>query len=166
VTLTSVAAVACAGGASLLSTSGTGGREAVHVIGRRALELPGARSFRSAPARWSVSSLAWGPAYEPHRHPEGAALAERLDLPAGPYRLVLQAEALGSTLPDLLIVHDGQPAVVTATPFVTGRAGQEALFEVGDGVPVTLRLRGGSALIAKELWLEASTFRGPSGLIK
>jgi hypothetical protein len=166
VTLTSVAAVVCAGGASLLSQSGTGGRQAVHVIGRPALELPRARAFGISPARWGVSSLPWGPAYEPHRHPEGAALAERLDLPGGRYRLTLQADALGSTLPDLLVVHDGRPAVPAAAPFVAGSAGLEAAFEVGGGGPVTLRLRGGSALIVKELWLEASTFGGSPGLIK
>lgn len=155
--LTSVAAIAFAGCASALSHSATGGRDAVRVLGRPAVELPRLRGFAEAPARWRPEALAWGPAYEPHRHPQGAPVGERLELPAGTYRFLVLGESLGEGEPELLIARDR----------VTGPAARRALHRVAGGLaaPVTfdragaidLALQGGPALIVKELRLEPST---------
>jgi hypothetical protein len=164
VAVTSAAAIGFAGVASSLTGAVTGGRDAARVVGRPALELPGPSVFLAAPAVWTPRSLAWGPAFEPHRYPEGAAVAERVALRAGSYRLTVLGEALGPTAPDLLLVPDKAAGALASIPLQPIASGWQAGFETDGQTPVTLRLRGGSALIVKELRLEASTFPRAPGL--
>jgi len=155
----SLAAIAVVGCASSLARSATGGRDAVRVLGRRAIAIPSLRAMTKAPARWTAEALAWGPTYEPHRHPQGAAVAERLDLPAGTYRFLLQAEALAEGAPDLLMSRDRERHLERRQPLRRRADGFEAVVDVdAAGGPVTLALQGGPALIVKELRLEPSTF--------
>ena len=83
----SLGMVAAAGIASALSTARTHGRDAVRVVGRPALAVPGWRSEARAAAVWTTAVLDWGPAYEPHRFAEGAVLGDRLALPPGRYTM-------------------------------------------------------------------------------
>ncbi len=112
--LASVGLLAAAGAASLLSHGLTGGRDAVRVVGRPALEVPGWRSTSSAGARWGPDVLGWGPLYEPHRHPGGAAIGERLPLPPGRYALRLRGERFDDACPELSVqdspAHEPEPA--------------------------------------------------------
>jgi hypothetical protein len=138
--------LAAAGVASVASHGPTGGRDAVRVVGRPALQVPGWRVTAHAPARWGTEGLDWGPLYEPHRHPAGAVIGERLPLPPGRYELRLLGESFGEP-----------PAVtVQASPALEPVFGS-SLLPRGDGlvgeivVPpgqreTTLRLEGGGAM--------------------
>jgi hypothetical protein len=156
---------AAAAAASLVGGARTGGRDAVRVIGRPALEVPGWRAHRASPAFWGPESLSWGPAFEPHRHPGGAAVGSRLPLPPGAYAIRVEAELLapggGSAL---RIVPEGtrSGAVRTAALHASGghldgafdvRAGEEAVTLLLEGPPVVLR--------GISLW--AQPLGGPSG---
>jgi hypothetical protein len=112
-----------------------------------------------APARWGAAALEWGPVYEPHRHPQGAPLGERLPLPAGRYRVKVLADVLGEGLPALLVLRDGDARPRTRTSFAKEADGLAASLDVGPSErPLTLALQGGPSLIVKELRIEPSTF--------
>ncbi len=146
------AALALTACAAALSQAKTGGRDSVRVIGRPGIASPGLRPVAAAEARWDVAALGWGPVYEPHRHPEGAPIGERLELPSGRYRIVVGCEVLGEGMPDLV-------AGPRRAPFRAVRDGLAADLEVGLGDrPLTLTLLGGPSLIIKELRVEVSTF--------
>lgn len=158
--------LAAAGGAALLSTHRTAGRAAVRLIGRAAVSVPGWSLVRAAGAAWEPRDLTWGPLYEPHRHPEGAAVAERLPLPEGAYRLEVDAEEVGqATSAPTLIVRPEQPGAVRTTSLEEVPGARRGAFDVrpGDG-PVTLLLSGGGPFVVKRIRLEASTFVPNSGL--
>jgi hypothetical protein len=156
---TSAAAIGLAACASSLSRTGSGGRDAVRVIGRGAVEIPRVRMFADAPARWTPEGSTFGSTYEPHRHPQGASIGERLDLPPGTYRLFIHADVVGEGLPDLLVWHDRDQRLLGRSRFRVGREGLFAPLEVrSEDGPVTLALQGGSPLILKEFRLERSTF--------
>ncbi len=161
IALTTLGLLAAAGAASSLSHAKTGGRDAVRLIDRPTFPVPGWSVSAARPARWGPEALEWGPLFEPHRHPEGVALGERLSLPPGRYRLRLEGEALGP-LPNLEI----QPDRSGAPWRLAGQEGDDWTVEVRetDG-PVTLRLRGGGPFLlrAVELRLQPETVRtGPS----
>jgi hypothetical protein len=136
-----------AGAASVVSHGRTGGRDAVRVIGRPALEVPGWRPTSDAAARWGPEVLAWGPVYEPHRHPGGAVLGDRLPLPPGRYSLRLRGERLTSSIPDLSVqdspAHEPVPAVAL-WPEAEGLAGEIVVPPAQR--ETTLRLSGGGPL--------------------
>src|SRR6185295_445535 len=75
--------------ASIVSDRRTEGRDAVRIVGRTALATPRWRIVRPAIAEWGPAELGWGPAYEPHRHPDGALLGGRLPLAPGRYHIEL-----------------------------------------------------------------------------
>jgi hypothetical protein len=144
-------AVACTGlvlaaqTAAWLSHQRTDDRDAVRLVGRAALRVPGLQ-LRRAHGRWSPEALGWGPPYEPHRYPAGADVGRRLPLPPGKYRLTVEGESLGRELPSLAVVSDrpGAPPRSSSSRPVPG--GWEADFVVGPGErAVDLRLAGGSA---------------------
>ncbi|HEY2942561.1 MAG TPA: hypothetical protein VGN09_09020 [Vicinamibacteria bacterium] len=154
------------GTASLLSTHRTAGRDAVRLVGRVALSVPGWRLLRSAGASWASSDLAWGPLYEPHRHPEGAAVGERLLLPVGHYRLDVDGDEVAPEMPppSLVIRPDG-PVPSRSVPMETLDGARVGGFDVraGEG-PVTLLLEGGGPFVVRRIRLQASTFAADSGL--
>jgi hypothetical protein len=158
--------LAAAGGASLLSTHRTGGRDAVRLLGRAAVSVPGWSLVRAAGAAWEPRDLAWGPLYEPHRHSEGAAIGQRLLLPMGAYRLDADTEEVGQTASaPALIVQPERSGAVRTTAMEATAGTRRGAFEVraGDGA-VTLLLAGGGPLVVKRIRLDPSTLVSNSGL--
>jgi hypothetical protein len=149
-------AIVAAATASSLSESRTGGRDAVRLIGRAAVPIPGWRPTRSADGVWDPSVLRWGTLYEPHRHPDGAEIGARLDLPPGRYRIDLDAEVLGPDRPLLEVRPEGIASGRTYE-FTRVPQGLSGVFEIQPSDrPVSLRLREGSALTLARIRL--STF--------
>jgi hypothetical protein len=158
--------LAATGSASLLSTHRTAGRDAVRLIGRAAVSVPGWTLLRRAGAAWSPSELAWGPLYEPHRHPDGAAVGERLSLPAGRYRLHVDGDEIApeTPSPSLVIRPDGAgPSRSVPMEIVPGARLSAFDTRAGEG-PVTVLLEGGGPFVVRGICLEASTFESDSGL--
>lgn len=147
--------------ASRLSDARTGGRDAVRVVGRPALAVPGWTILGAAPARWGPEVLSWGPLYEPHRHPDGAEIGARLPLPSGSYRLFLEADdfATPGPAPDLEVRPESASGARRAT-LRRAPGGFEGEFECGAGErAVTLLVRGGGPFLLKAVRLRAQ----PSG---
>jgi hypothetical protein len=158
--------LAATGTASRLAEARSGGRDAVRVVGRPALSLSGLASFVAAPARWGPEALAWGPLYEPHRHPDGATIGDRLRLPAGRYALSLEAEPqIPLTEPPELTLRGEGPDTserVTTLLRTTGLGWSgELAIEPGEESGVRLALRGGSPFILKAIALRDSTASEP-----
>jgi hypothetical protein len=162
----SLALVAAAGIASRLSTARTEGRDAVRVIGRPALSVPGWTAMARAAAEWSPDVLAWGPSYESYRWPDGAPVGARLPLPAGDYRIEIEGEIVPSSLPPPLLEAGPDAGPKRATPLAAGGGGLVGSFDVREGErATTLALRGGGPFILKDIRLErASTFSSGDGL--
>jgi hypothetical protein len=142
---------AAAATASLLAGARTGGRDAVRVVGRPALEVPGWRPHAAAVATWGPGALEWGPAYEPHRFPGGAEIGSRLPLRTGAYRVQLDAELPPGGAPFRLIVRpDGRAFGPYWTSCARVAAGLEASFVVPAGpTEVTLLLDGGPLFVRR-----------------
>jgi hypothetical protein len=157
---------AAAGGASLLSTHRTGGRDAVRLVGRGAMRVPGWSVVGAADAVWTPGDLGWGPLYEPHRHPEGAVVGERLPLPAGAYRFEVDADEVGpATEPPSLIVRTERVAARRSTRMEASPGARRGAFEVrADEGPVTLLVSGGGPFVLKRLRLQGSTLGADSCL--
>jgi hypothetical protein len=149
--LASSALAVAAGAASALASGRTGGRDAVRVVDRTALSVPGARLVTGV-AAWQPAVLDWGPLYEPHRHPAGAVVGARLPLPAGRYRVDVVAERLGPQAPVLELWPDGAARGMVA-PLERSDGGLRGTAEVASGPAVTLRLRGGSPILLEEIRL-------------
>jgi hypothetical protein len=140
--------------AAAVSHSRTDDRDAVRLVGRQALMVPGWRPGR-AWGEWRPEPLGWGPLYEPHRFPDGAEVGRRLPLPAGRYRLSLIGEAFGPAGPTVFTVPDRAGARPRWSLARRVAEGWEADFEVGGGEgAVSLSLRGGSAMLLKGLRLQ------------
>jgi hypothetical protein len=156
----SLGLIAAAGIASSLTHARVGGRDAVRLLGRPALEVPG-WAWGAPAARWGPSDLDWGPLYEPHRHPDGAELASRLALPVGRYRIVLLAENLApeQSSPVLVVRPDVPGAPDRLSPLASAGPGWAGTFEVLPGGAVTLLVRGGGPFLLHALSLEPQ----PSG---
>jgi hypothetical protein len=152
----SVVLMGAAATASALSEARTGGRDAVRLIGHPAVSVPGWRGTRSADGVWDPSVLRWGTLYEPHRHPDGAEIGARLELPPGLYRIDLDAELLGPDAP-ILEVRPERVASGRRYQFARVSGGLSAALEILPSDPaVSLRLREGSALTLGRIRL--STF--------
>lgn len=158
--LTSEAAVRISG------ARGSAGRDAVRVLGRPALVLPAWRVTARADAVWGAGALDWGPLYEAHRFPAGAALGRRLPLAGGRYHLTVAADALpGSGTPALAVVPDKLGAALVRVPLRAGPEGWEAEFVLAGPAVVDLRLEGGGPLIVRVIHLvlqPAAPLTGPS----
>jgi hypothetical protein len=153
--------------ASKVSDRRTEGRDAVRLVGRAAVATPGWRMIGSATAEWGPSDLGWGPAYEPHRHPDGAVLGGRLGLRAGPYRLEVVGSDLApeSAAPDLVVVPEPRAAPRSAALEREGGGRWAAEFVVLPGESaVNLQARGGGSLVLERLRLLRSTLSGIPGL--
>jgi hypothetical protein len=158
--------VVAAGIASRLSSARTEGRDAVRVIGRPALAVPGWVPMRAAPAVWTTDVLTWGPTYEPHRAPLGAVIGDRLRLPPGYYAVAIRGERVPSELlPPSLIGGPGRTPAVFTTGLSPSPDGLGGLFSTAEK-ETTLHLEGGGPFIIKDIRLErASTFSAADGLI-
>lgn len=151
--------LAAAGVASRLSDARTGGRDAVRVIGRPGVAVPGWSWEPVAGAEWSPADLDWGPLYEPHRHPDGAPVGSRLSLPPGSYRLLFETGDLpvGEAHPVLEVRAEGRDP--RESPCFTWGDGLAAQFRVEAGErSLDLRLRGGGPLLLRRLWLSVEPF--------
>lgn len=142
--------VAAAEVASRLSDSSTEDRDAVRLVGRPALAVPGWRVVRAATGDWPIAALGWGPVYEPHRHPAGATLGRRLPLRSGSYRLeVDRAPSSPRSSPPRLRVGSDAPGAPWRDVALTERPdGLQASFEVRPGERgIDLRLWDGGPLL-------------------
>lgn len=156
----------CAGVAGRVAVARTGGRDAVRVLGRPALELPQWRTTPAAEAAWEPDALDWGPLYEAHRFPAGATLGSRLPLASGRYRLSLSAEKLpDSTPPAVAVVPDrADPAAVVGMALASTSDGWEGTIDVpGSAAAVDLRLVGGGPLILRGVRLAVQPAAGAPG---
>jgi hypothetical protein len=148
--------VLAAQAAATVTRARTDDRDAVRLVGRSAVELPGWSVDPQVSAEWSPEALGWGPVYEPHRAPEGAEVGRRLPLPPGRYRLALWGETLSpdGAGPPLVVEPDRAGAPVRISPTRPAPSGWEADFEVRPGErAVSLRLRGGGPILLKGLRL-------------
>jgi hypothetical protein len=162
----SLGLVVAAGIASRLSTAHTEGRDAVRVIGRPALAVPGWRPIGRAPAVWTTAALSWGPLYEPHRAPAGAVIGGRLPLPPGQYAIAIGGEVVPSALPPPVLSSGPDTGPVRTDALIATPDGLAGTFAVSDDQATTLWLRSGGPFIVKDIRLEkAPTFSGPGGLI-
>ncbi|HSD27857.1 MAG TPA: hypothetical protein VLL75_11185, partial [Vicinamibacteria bacterium] len=156
--------LATVGIASSVSPARSEGRDAVRVVGQTALLVPQCDLVPRGTALWNASVLNWGPLYEPHRHPEGALLGGRLALRPETYRVVLDAQDLASGGAPLLDVWPegaaGQgPAKRRSLPFRRESGGFAVDFDVHPSErAVTLRLRGGGALLLRHVLLDVQPF--------
>jgi hypothetical protein len=153
VTVASLGLTVAAQAAATLSHARTDDRDAVRLVGRPALSVPGWR-VGTAIGEWSPDALGWGPLYEPHRFPDGADVGRRLALGPGSYVLSVIGEVLGSVPPTVAVRPDrpGAPWRPCRTRAVAG--GLEADVEVREGeAAVGLSLRGGGAMLLKALSL-------------
>ena len=150
-----VGLLAAAGVASWVSRTSTAGRDAVRLVGRPALAVPGLSLQGHATGRWPASVLSWGPLYEPHRFPAGAALAERLALPAGRFRLVLMADVLDDRAePPRLRLKGSTCGGLPATSFFRVPEGLAVDFDLPAAErEVSPTVEGGGAFLLKNLEL-------------
>jgi hypothetical protein len=165
----SLGLVAAAGLSSRISATPSGPRDAVRVIGRPAVLVPGLRIQADSSARWPAAALSWGPLYEPHRYPAGAPLAERLDLPAGSYTLRLETNPglpASDLLPELVLVEERRlvPQPPRRLPFSRELQGLTTQFDIDGAGAITLGLEGGGPLLLHSIELKRSTFPAGSGL--
>jgi hypothetical protein len=143
------AACATAGAAS---DARTGARDAARLVGQGALAVPGWRPG-TADARFGPAALSWGPLLEPHRHPDGAVLVERVVLGPGRYRLTLRGEGFGAPPALRLRAGDGSPPrkVGTLAPIPGGGAVD---FGVESRSELTLELHSGGPFLVESVALE------------
>jgi hypothetical protein len=153
--------VAAAELAALVAHARTDDRDAVRLVGRSAVAVPGWTVTRAATGEWSSGVLDWGPLYEPHRHPAGASIGRRLPLRPGLYALHIEATDLSPGSPPLLEVASDSPAAMARDGLlhrVPGGLSGTFVVRAGEQA-VDLRLRGGGPILCKTLRLSAQ----PSG---
>jgi len=140
--------------AAAVSHQRTDDRDAVRLVGRSGIRVPG-WSVGVAVARWGPEPLEWGPLYEPHRHPAGAEIGRRLRLAPGRYRLRLLAQDLAGEAPTLLVAPDSPGAPARPSAFSPTSDGWAASLVVLPGErAVNLLLTGGGPLLLRRLVLE------------
>jgi hypothetical protein len=165
VSMAGLGLVLAAEAAAALTQARTDDRDAVRLVGRPALSLPGWSAEHRVSASWPPAALGWGPLYEPLRVPDGAEVGRRLPLPAGLYRLTLEGEGLSpdGVFPSLFVAADRPGAPDRVSPVRSTPTGGEALFEVRTGErAVNLRLRGGGPILLRRVTLSVQPAgRGP-----
>jgi hypothetical protein len=153
--------VAATATASALSGARTGGRDAVRIVGRPGVLLPAARFEARATAVWGPPDLVWGPLYEPHRHPDGAPVGDRLPLPPGRYRLALALEELAGAAGDPVLYVRPPSSPRRSATLARNAGGREGVFDVLPGEPeVTLAVAGGSPFLLEAVRLETLNLPG------
>jgi hypothetical protein len=158
--LATVAMLGAAGVADSVTTASAEGRNAVRVLGRPALRVPGWTVRASSEARWTSRDLDWGPAYEPHRYWAGVRLGGRLPLARGAYDLILEAEMPPGSRPPLLEVRgEGRATRPRAVRLESVAGGWGGRFEVLEGErAVSLLLKGGGPFRLLTVRVSRSTF--------
>ena len=143
----SLVLLAAAGAAAALSDARTLGRDAVRVVGRPALLVPGWTRVSKAEGCWLSRDLEWGPAYQPHRHPAGVTLGGRLSLPPGRYELAVEVDRPPDAAPPWLEVRaEGPASRPRASRLIDQAGGWRGGFEVApQDRAVTLILKGGGS---------------------
>ena len=162
-----VGLVVAAGIASRLSKARTEGRDAVRVVGRPALGVPGfPDGALGRSGRWPATALAWGPLYEPHRFPTGVVLAERLSLPAGTFsaRGRRGRPRRAGRPPVLRLQGPTCGGLAPASFFGWPKAGRRISSFLAPSRPHPV-VEGGGAFLIKDIWSFASTFEAARGLI-
>lgn len=154
--------LAATGAASILGSTATGGRDAVRLVGRPGLRLPGWTPVANAEGEWGASALGHRDVHQPQRRPEGLEIGSRLPLPPGRYALEVSAadEGASQTAPPHLVLRPEPVPVGRASGLVLGqgRDGASLLlsgaFRVRPGErAVTLVLRGGGPLALRTVRL-------------
>jgi hypothetical protein len=148
----------------------SGGRDAVRLVGRPALEVPRWTFREDSDAQWTLEDLGWGPAFEAARFPGGASLGSRLMLCPGRYavEVVMRSDfPAPDAMPRLLVVAEGSSGV--GSPTVTSfRRESEALMASFQVAPrdraVSLRMVGGGPVLVESVCLRRSTVWPPAGL--
>ena len=142
--------------ASLVSRERADDRDAVRLVGRPAVAVPGWVGAAAADGRWTTAGLGWGPLYEPHRRPEGVPLGRRLPLSPGRYRLTIEAEDLSGGAPrpfvELAADRPGAPWRRVDLAPEAGRLAAELDLPPGPRA-WNVRLRGGGPLLVRALRL-------------
>ncbi len=153
--------VAAAEAAAVAGRRTAGDRDAVRLVGRHALAVPGWRVSASAQGEWLPEDLGLGPLYEPHRSPEGVELGRRLPLAAGRYTLEIECTGLSSLpdVPQLEWASDRPGSVRHRAPLQRVPAGFAGSLDLPPAPGIDLRLRGGAPLLLQRLRLRAQ----PSG---
>jgi hypothetical protein len=153
--------VAAAEAAAVAGRRTAGDRDAVRVVGRPALAVPGWRVTASAQGEWLPEDLGLGPLYEPHRSPEGLELGRRLPLEAGRYALEIECTGLSSLpdVPQLEWASDRPGSVRHRAALQRVPAGFAGTLDLPPAPGIDLRLRGGAPLLLRRLRLRAQ----PSG---
>ena len=164
-------AVACAGlvaaaeAAASVSRARTDDRDAVRLVGRPAIAVPGWRATAAAVGEWSVDGLGWGPLYEPHRQPEGVPVGRRLPIGAGRHRIELDADDLSGAagLPRLEVSADEPLAPWRPAALRREGSGLVADLDIPSGSRAwNLRLRGGGPILVRRVRLSVQPpGRGP-----
>jgi hypothetical protein len=138
--------------AAAVTDTRTDDRDAVRLVGRPAVQVPGFHYSASSEATWPATVVSWAPLYQPHRFPAGAEIGRRLPLPPGGYDLEGDADILApdQPLPDLEVAPDGA-GPPRQERLRAGRAGGVgASFRVEPREHgVTLRLLGGGPLLVR-----------------
>jgi hypothetical protein len=147
--------------AAIISSGRAEGREAVHLLDRSGFRVPAGPVLRGQ-AAWTIADTGWGPLYEPHRHPGGAAIGSRLALPAGEYAIEFAGERVPSGLP-LPVLEIAGAEGVSRVPLTETGGGMAGVFRRPGGGPATLALRDGGPFILKEIRLTRATFPAGSG---
>jgi len=144
--------------AALAGPTGAPERDAVRLVGRTAVAVPGLQAAEAV-AAWSAADLDWGPLYEPHRHPEGAAIARRLSLPPGRYRLTLRAEPLSPAVPELVLSPESAASRPRSVPLQARPESYVAdLVILASDRAESLSLSGGGPFVLKGVSLRAQPF--------
>jgi hypothetical protein len=112
--------------------------------------------------------LAWGPAFEPHRYPDGAEIGSRLPLRPGTYRLRIEAELLPADAPNRVVVRPegtGVAADPRWSPFTRTPGSLEAVFLVRESETAVTLLLAGPPLFLRRITLELQPPQGSVGPI-
>jgi hypothetical protein len=137
-------------------------RDAVRLVGRPALEVPGWVFRRSSEGRWTPAEVGWGPAFETARFPGGALLGSRLGLRPGHYVLEVRMSSdlpPPRILPHLSVLGEGRAqAPLRVRGFVEADGSLVAEFDVApEDRAVSLRMDGGGPVLVEGLGLRRST---------
>lgn len=154
--------LASCGVAGHLSGRASEGRDAIRVLGKPALAVPGWRLAARDVAVWTPRQLGWGPVYEPHRHAGGAVLGGRLPLAPGTYRMELTVSGPPMRVAPLLELSPEPAGGGRSVPLEMEGPHLVASFEVRPQErAMSLLLRGGDALVLRQVRLMAQPFRSP-----